>query len=227
MGKLVITDNTGVTTEYTLDKERVTLGRQASNDVLLNDKAVSGHHAAIVTILDDSFLEDLDSTNGTQVNGQPVTKHPLAHGDVITVGRNTVRYFSSDAPVADADKTMILRPGQMPTPAMTAPRPAMPSATNLTGAGKPILGKLRMTTGPNTGRELELSKPLTTIGKPGVQVCAITRRADGYFVVQVDSTGGRKLRINGEDVESTQPRRLANRDTLELSGTRMDFLIID
>lgn len=228
MGKLVITDNTGVTTEYTLDKERVTLGRLASNDVVLNDKAVSGRHAAIVTILDDSFLEDLDSTNGTQVNGQPVTKHPLTHGDVISVGRNTVRYFSSDAPVADSDKTMILRPGQLPTPAMAAPRPAMaPSAVSLTAAGKPILAKLRMSTGANQGRELELSKPLTTIGKPGVQVAAITRRADGYFVVQVDSTGGRKLRINGVDVEATQPRRLADRDTLELSGTRMEFIIID
>lgn len=221
MGKLVITDNTGVTTEYTLDKERVTLGRQASNDVVLNDKAVSGRHAAIVTILDDSFLEDLDSTNGTQVNGQPVTKHPLAHGDVITVGRNTVRYFGSDEPLADSDKTMILRPGAItPTP----PRPTV--APSAKAATKPMLGKLRVNTGPNQGRELELSKALTTIGKPGVQVCAITRRADGYFVVQVDSGDGRKLRINGADVDSNQPRRLADRDTIELSGTRMEFLLI-
>lgn len=221
MGKLVITDNTGVTTEFTLDKERVTIGRQASNDVVLNDKAVSGRHAAIVTILDDSFLEDLDSTNGTQVNGQPVTKHPLAHGDVITVGRNTVRYFGSDAPLADADKTMILRPGQI-TP-MAPPRAVVPPPA---AAAKPVLGKLRVNTGPNQGRELELSKPLTTIGKPGVQVCAITRRADGYFVMQVDSGDGRKLRINGSDVESNQTRRLSDRDTLELSGTKMEFLLV-
>lgn len=222
MGKLVITDNTGVTTEYTLAKERVTLGRQASNDVVLNDKAVSGRHAAIVTILDDSFLEDLDSTNGTQVNGQPVTKHPLAHGDVITVGRNTVRYLGSDAPLADADKTMILRPGSI--------RPVAPSRPAVSPTppvvARPVLGKLRVTTGPSQGREVELSKPLTTIGKPGVQVCAITRRADGYFVMQVDSGDGRKLRINGADIDSNQTRRLSDRDTLELSGTRMEFLVV-
>lgn len=227
MGKLVITDNTGVTTEYSLDKERVTIGRQASNDVVLNDKAVSGRHAAIVTILDDSFLEDLDSTNGTQVNGQPVTKHPLAHGDVVTVGRNTVRYFSSDLPEGDADKTMILRPGQLPTPAMAPPRAMTSPPPGLGGAAKPVLGRLRVSSGPNQGRELELSKALTTIGKPGVQVAAITRRADGYFIVQVDSSGGRKLRINGADVEATQPRRLAHRDNIELSGTHMEFMVVD
>ena len=232
MGKLVITDNTGVTTDFELNAERVTIGRQASNDVVLNDKAVSGRHAAIVTILDDSFLEDLDSTNGTQVNGQPVTKHQLAHGDVITIGRNTVRYFSSDVPETEMDKTMILRPGAVP-PA-TRPVPGSPGGMSapragidpsLISAGKPVLGKLRIATGPNTGKEMELSKPLTTFGKPGVQVAAITRRADGYYIVQVDSTGGRKLRINGVDVEP-QPRKLADRDRVELAGTQMEFIVV-
>lgn len=232
MGKLVITDNTGVTTDFELNAERVTIGRQASNDVVLNDKAVSGRHAAIVTILDDSFLEDLDSTNGTQVNGQPVTKHPLAHGDVITVGRNTVRYFSSDVPEVEMDKTMILRPGAIPPAVRPAParaggapagRPGIDPS--LISAGKPVLGKLRIASGPNSGKEMELSKPLTTFGKPGVQVAAITRRADGYYIVQVDSTGGRKLRINGADVEP-QPRKLADRDRVELAGTQMEFVVV-
>lgn len=227
MGKLVITDNTGVTTDFELDAERVTIGRQASNDVVLNDKAVSGRHAAIVTILDDSFLEDLDSTNGTQVNGQPVTKHPLAHGDVITIGRNTVRYFSADVPETEMDKTMVLRPGSVLPPSVPRPAPAPRPGIDpsLITAGKPLLGKLRIATGPNQGKEMELSKALTTLGKPGVQVAAITRRADGYYIVQVDSTGGRKLRINGGDVEP-QPRKLGDRDRLELAGTQMEFIVI-
>ncbi len=229
MGKLVITDNTGVTTDFELNAERVSLGRQATNDIVLNDKATSGRHAAIVTILDDSFLEDLDSTNGTQVNGQPVTKHPLAHGDVITIGRNTVRYFSSDVPESEMDKTMVLRPGaalppSRPQPAARpAPRPAIDP--HLISAGKPVLGKLRMASGSTEGREMELSKALTTLGKVGVQVAAITRRSDGYYIVLVESAGGRKLRINGADVEP-QPRRLADRDRVELAGTQMDFLLI-
>jgi hypothetical protein len=224
MGKLVITDNTGNTTEHELDKERVTIGRQASNDIVLNDKAVSGRHAAVVTILEDSFLEDLDSTNGTQVNGQPVTKHPLVHGDVITMGRHTARFFSGDVSQSEMDKTMILRPGAIAA-AMRPPAPPPVSTPSPASAGKPLLGKLRVTSGPNQGRELELSKPLTTIGKPGVQVAAITRRADGYYIVQVDGGAGRKLRINDTDIEA-QPRRLADRDGIELAGTRMEFHII-
>jgi pSer/pThr/pTyr-binding forkhead associated (FHA) protein len=227
MGKLVITDNNGVTTQFDLSAERVTIGRAAGNDIVLNDKATSGRHAAIVTILEDSFLEDLDSTNGTQVNGTPVTKHPLAHGDVITIGRNTLRFFTAEASEAEMDKTMILRPGSIP-PAATRPAAARPAGSvnpALIGAGKPVLGKLRITSGANQGREMELSKPLTTLGKPGVQVAAITRRAEGYYIVQVDSTGGRKLRINGADVEP-QPRRLSDGDRVELAGTQMEFRVI-
>lgn len=227
MGKLVITDNNGATTQFDLKAERVTIGRAAGNDIVLNDKATSGRHAAIVTILDDSFLEDLDSTNGTQVNGQPVTKHPLAHGDVVTIGRNTLRYFTTEASDADMDRTMILRPGAIVPPVRPAPppRPSAPPSANLTGAGKPVLGKLRLASGPNQGREMELNKPLTTLGKPGVQVAAITRRAEGYYIVQVDSTGGRKLRINGTEVEP-QPRRLADGDRIELAGTQMEFRVV-
>jgi pSer/pThr/pTyr-binding forkhead associated (FHA) protein len=230
MGKLVITDNTGVTTQFELHAERVTIGRAPGNDVVLNDKATSGKHAAIVTILDDSFLEDLDSTNGTQVNGQPVTKHPLAHGDVVTIGRNTLRYYTTgEADDSDNDRTMMLRPGTAGMaalrPAAAPPRPTPSIDPNLMGAGKPVLGKLRIASGPNQGREMELSKPLTTLGKPGVQVAAITRRAEGYYIVQVDSTGGRKLRINGADVDP-QPRRLADRDRIELAGTQMEFVIV-
>lgn len=238
MGKLVITDNNGVTTDFELKTEKVTLGRQTSNDIVLNDKAVSGRHAAIVTILDDSFLEDLDSTNGTQVNGQPVTKHALVHGDVITIGRNSLRYFSVEVPASEMDKTMILRagaivpPSRLPTPVPPAPAP-VPAAPpprpaihpNLVATGKPVLAKLRIASGPNQGKEMELSKPLTTLGKPGVQVAAITRRSDGYYIVQVDSASGRKLRINDVEVEP-QPRRLADRDRVELAGTQMDFVLI-
>lgn len=224
MGKLVITDCNGVTTSFELDTERVTIGRQSGNDVVLSDKATSGRHAAIVTILDDSFLEDLGSTNGTQVNGQPVTRHPLAHGDVIAIGRTTLRYFSTEASEAEMDKTIMLRPAAVPPPGrVPPPRPA--ADAGLITAGKPLLAKLRISSGSSQGRELQLSKPLTTLGKPGVQVAAITRRADGYYVVQVDSSGGRKLRINDVEVEP-QPRRLADHDRLELAGTRMEFIVV-
>lgn len=241
MSKLVITDTNGLVTERELDKERITIGRQAGNDIVLSDKAVSGRHAAIVTILDDSFLEDLESTNGTQVNGQPVTKHALAHGDVITLGRNSVRFLNEDEGGSDMDKTMMLRPGAMPKPTPPpaappsmpryAPPPtraaATPSASSLAAAGKPILGKLRVSSGPNQGRELELSKPLTTIGRPGVQVAAITRRAEGYYIVQVgEASGGPGIRVNHAEI-GVQTRRLSDQDQIELAGTQMQFLLIN
>lgn len=240
MGKLIITDSNGVTSEQDLSKERVTIGRHSTNDVVLNDKAVSGKHAAIVTILQDSFLEDLDSTNGTQVNGQPITKHPLADGDVITLGRNTLKYLAEEEG-DEMDKTMVLRPGQFssafkPQPSShgsvsTKPAPRITdtelAAAAVATAGKPILGKLRVASGSNAGKELELTKALTTIGKPGVQVAAITRRADGYYIVHVGGgSGTRRPMVNGAEIDA-QARRLAHNDSIELAGTKMNFLVVE
>lgn len=232
MGKLIVSDSNGQTREYALDKERVTIGRHQDNDIPLNDKAVSGHHAVVITILQDSFLEDLDSTNGTQVNGRQIAKHPLSHGDVISVGRNTLRFEGEAAGTDDFERTMILKPGQFgaafdaqvnkataPAPAAAAPAPAAAPAR------APLMAKLRVASGPNAGKELELSKALTTIGKPGVQVAAITRRADGYYIVHVGGeSGGPRPLVNGQQIDA-QARKLINNDAIELAGTKMLFLL--
>ena len=238
MSKLVITDTEGRVHDYELDRERVTIGRQAGNDIVLADKAVSSRHAVVVTILDDSFLEDLGSTNGTQVNGQPITRHALAHGDLISMGRNSLRFLGNpDAEPAD-DRTMILRPNRPgvppPMPAAPPPRPAvvprpnpgMLGSASLASSGKPVLGKLRISSGPNVGRELELTKPLTTLGRPGVQVAAITRRADGYYIVQVGASQGKRLMLNGREIDD-QAHKLNDQDQIELAGTRMQYLRVD
>ncbi|PPE72597.1 hypothetical protein C3942_17615 [Solimonas fluminis] len=248
MGKLIVTDSSGQTKDFPLNKERVTIGRHADNDIPLNDKAVSGHHAVVITILQDSFLEDLDSTNGTQVNSKQIAKHPLSHGDVISIGRNSLRY-EGEGQGADDDfeKTMILKPGQFgaafdaqvnkatgspaaaPAPSLAASHghaPAAAPSLASTNAPKPVLGKLRVVSGPNQGKELELSKALTTIGKPGVQVAAITRRADGYYIVHVGGqAGGAKPLVNGAPLD-TQARKLNDGDVVELAGTQMSFMII-
>ncbi|MES0874070.1 FHA domain-containing protein [Sinimarinibacterium thermocellulolyticum] len=235
MGKLIVTDSSGKTSEFELTKERVTIGRHADNDIALADKAVSGHHAVVITVLQESFLEDLDSTNGTQVNGKAVTKHPLSHGDVITIGRNTLRYESNAGAEDDFERTMILKPGQFGAafdaqvgkavggaPSSDAPRPPAAAAP---AAAKPMLAKLRVASGPNAGKELELSKALTTIGKPGVQVAAVTRRADGYYIVHVGGdTGSQRPLVNGQPID-TQARKLSHNDTVELVGTKMTFLM--
>lgn len=241
MGKLIVTDSNGQTREYPLTKERIAIGRHPDNDVSLNDKAVSGHHAVVITILQDSFLEDLDSTNGTQVNGRQIAKHPLSNGDVITIGRNVLKFEGDGAGDDDFEKTMILKPGQYgaafdaqvsraatpaPAPAPAAAVPATPAVVSSPSTGRPLLGKLRVSSGPNAGKELELSKALTTIGKPGVQVAAVTRRSDGYYIVHVGGDGaGQKPLVNGLPIDA-QARKLQHNDTVELVGTKMTFLIV-
>ena len=229
MGKLIVTNANGETSDFELSKERVTVGRHNDNDICLNDKAVSGHHAVIITILQDSFLEDLDSTNGTQVNGKQIAKHPLSNGDVIAIGRNTLKYEGEGGGDEDEfEKTMILRPSQLGAAldesvkkadsAPAAPRPA-PDA-------KPMIGKLKVASGPSAGKELQLTKALTPLGKPGVQVAAITRRADGYYIVHVggQSGGTRRPVVNGAQID-VQARKLSNGDEIELAGTKMTFLM--
>lgn len=228
MGKLIVTEADGKSREVALDKERVTIGRHADNDIAFNDKAVSGHHAVVITILSDSFLEDLDSTNGTLVNGKQVAKHPLSHGDTVTIGRNSLRYEAEQSgDEDDFEKTMILRPGQV-SAAMGTPKPPAATAAAAVGAaavGAPLNGKLRVDSGSNAGKELELTKALTTIGKPGVQVAAITKRADGYYIVHVGgAAGGKRPLVNGVEID-TQARKLNNGDVVELAGTKMSFLL--
>lgn len=230
MSKLVVTDANGVTKEVPLSKERVTIGRAPDNDIPFpGDKAVSGHHAVVITILQDSFLEDLDSTNGTQVNGKQVAKHPLSNGDVIMIGRNQLKYQGEGGGEEDDfEKTMIIRPGQMgaafdananKAAGGAPPAPAAPAT--------PMVGKLKVASGPNAGKELVLTKALTTLGRPGDQVAAITRRADGYYIVHVGGQGGGVKRpvVNGKEID-VQAVKLAANDVIELAGTKMNFLLV-
>jgi FHA domain len=112
MAKLILSVDGTVLKEISLMKERTTLGRKPHNDIQVDNLAVSGEHAAIITILNDSFIEDLNSTNGTLVNGKPIKKHFLQNNDVIEIGKHKLKYFG-EAPAQvstqDFEKTMIIR----------------------------------------------------------------------------------------------------------------------
>lgn len=227
MGKITVMDGNKVVNTVELTADRTTIGRHPDNDIQLQDNAVSGRHAVIMTILSDSFLEDLNSTNGTLVNGRQIAKHPLADGDVITLGQHTLKYESAvKVDESELEQTMIIRPGQMATAAEQAGERlgSAPAAE----APKPQKAKLRLTSGANAGRELELTKALTTIGRPGVQVAAVTRRPDGFYLVHVggqDSNSKRPL-VNGESI-GVHARQLVNGDTIELAGAKLEFLTTD
>jgi pSer/pThr/pTyr-binding forkhead associated (FHA) protein len=242
MAKLIMSLDNAVIREVPLDKERFTIGRKAHNDIQIDNLAVSGEHALIVTILNDSFLEDLGSTNGTLVNGNPVKKHILQTNDVIEIGKYKLK-FMSEAPtgaasVADFEKTMVLRApmGRMPSPApggggfgdtqvsatatqTTQSRP--PQAPPPVAPRQPEkLAAVQILTGPSAGKELELVKNLTTLGKPGVQVAVITRRPHGYFITHVE--GANFPVVNGKALDS-QAHQLNDHDVIELAGVKMEF----
>ena len=113
MAKLIMSLDNAVIREVPLDKGRFTIGRKPHNDIQIDNLAVSGEHALIVTILNDSFLEDLGSTNGTLVNGNPVKKHILQTNDVVEIGKYKLKYVNDanagQATVQDFEKTMVLR----------------------------------------------------------------------------------------------------------------------
>ena len=286
MAKLILSMDGLVLKEIPLTKERTTIGRKPHNDIQIDNLAVSGEHAVIVTILNDCFLEDLGSTNGTLVNGNPVKKHFLQSNDVVELGKYRLK-FVGEAPVpaaaaekADFEKTMVLRPSAMkaaseqaravgagaaeaaraaaaqqaaasatatgiadkdnkaalapaPAPAPAAPAPvaavhtatapAMPAAPAAPAArsGHP-LGAIQIMTGGNAGKELELGKPLTTLGKPGVQVAVLTRRPQGYFITHVE--GANPPTVNGQAI-GTAPHALKDHDLIELAGVKMEFFL--
>jgi pSer/pThr/pTyr-binding forkhead associated (FHA) protein len=242
MARLILSLDGQVLAEYNMAKERYTIGRLPDNDVRIDNAAVSGHHGLIINILNDSFLEDLNSTNGTYVNGKLIKKHALTHGDVITVGHHHLRFVDSQVESSEQDefeRTLVIQPGQVSeerlkaatesaAPLAAAARPATPaaapesrSAADKSAPSRPA--KLQVLSGQFAGRELELAKTLTTLGRPGVQVAAISRRADGYFVVHVESARPADYPlVNGQPI-GPQARRLQDNDVLTLAGVKMGF----
>jgi len=253
--KIILSMDGVVLQEYALSKERMTIGRKAHNDIVIDNLAVSGEHAAIVTIQNDSFLEDLDSTNGVMVNGAATKKHFLQNSDVIEIGKYKIKYLNdqpTQTTAADFERTMVLRAPVKPAankPAMAATTQAIPTvvtsedaldATGKFNATGPLTGSLaqagagaqaqaptsqapavvQILNGPNAGKELELVKNLTTLGKPGVQVAVLARRPHGYFLTHVE--GVTFPVVNGESL-GEHLRQLNDHDIIELAGVKMEF----
>ena len=233
MSRLILSIDDHVLAEYNMSKERYTIGRLPDNDVRIDNPAVSGHHSLIINILNDSFLEDLNSTNGTYVNGHLVKKHALQHGDVITIGQHQLKFVDQRVAESSEDefeKTMVINPQAHDQAAISKAQSAATAARRKTGtrtnASVIRAAKLQVLTGNFAGRELELVKALTTLGQPGGQVAAITRRADGYYIVQVSSRGeDDSPLVNGQKI-GLQARRLEDSDVIELAGIKMGFFAI-
>ncbi|MDH4053769.1 MAG: FHA domain-containing protein [Gammaproteobacteria bacterium] len=281
MARLILSLDNQVLAEYNMTKERYTVGRLPDNDVRIDNPAVSGHHSLIINILNDSFLEDLNSTNGTYVNGKLIKKHALQHGDVITIGHHQLRFSdqqTNDTEQDEFEKTMVIPTGQQNAQQLAKAEAAAEKAAAKAAAeakrdkspdvaaavkldpeeaaalqekpkkaasmGEKVshtstswgidksnapsalpLAKLQVLSGAFAGRELELTKALTTLGRPGVQVAAITRRAEGYYIVHVESgKEGDFPLVNGQPT-GAQARKLQDNDVVQLAGVKMGFFI--
>jgi pSer/pThr/pTyr-binding forkhead associated (FHA) protein len=231
MARLILSLDGQVLAEYNMNKERYTVGRLPDNDIRIDNPAVSGHHSLIINILNDSFLEDLNSTNGTYVNGKLIKKHALQHGDVITAGHHQLRFVEDDDAQQDEfEKTMVIQPSQRPIERIQAARAAADTGATTTrralpdGANQPVKkARLQVLSGAFAGRELELVKALTTLGRPGIQVAAITRRSDGFYIVHVDADAPDNYPlVNGTPI-GAQVRRLVDNDVIQLAGVKMGF----
>ncbi len=242
MAKLVLSLGGAFQAEFPLNKERMTIGRKPDNDIQVDNLAVSGKHALIITILDDSFVEDLGSTNGTYVNGKLIKKHALRHGDVIGVGKHEVKYINEHATADDEEleKTIVMKPGSASAAAAiakalgrAAPAPAPATAAAASPAAAPQaprmpFGKLHILTGPIAGKQLELARPSITLGRPGIQVAVISRRPEGYFLTHIegDAGGAPKFPIVNGDPIGPRSYQLRNHDVIELAAIKMEFVLV-
>ncbi len=213
MPKMIVSIDGVVIKEVQLTKDRTTLGRRPYNDIVIDNLAVSGEHAVIQLAGNEVHLEDLNSTNGTYVNGKAVKKQMLANNDTIEIGKYKIKYVNETAE-AGFERTMVIKAGSagVAAPASATPTPA---ATATTGNAA-----IKVLSGAAAGREVPLVKVVTTIGKPGVAVAAITKRPHGFVVAHVE--GASKPTLNGAPI-GAEPVTLKNGDVLELAGTQMQF----
>lgn len=238
--------------EFALDKERITIGRRPTNDIHIDNLAVSGDHAAIVTIGNDSFLEDLNSTNGTLVNNKPIKKHVLLHNDVIEFGKYQLKYENKTQEKMPKhngfENTVVMRPARLVVPASDVETEveknskelvfheqavkdniAEPDTSTLSqqallesAADVQKMGHLQVLSGSESGRDLSLNKALTTLGKPGEQVAVITKRPHGYFIAHVE--GEKRPIVNGQNI-GMQAFALNDHDVIDLAGVKMEFYL--
>jgi pSer/pThr/pTyr-binding forkhead associated (FHA) protein len=226
MAKLILSMDGLVLKEIPLNKERLTIGRKPHNDIQIDNLAISGEHAVVVNILDDSFLEDLNSTNGTLVNGQPIKKHFLRNNDVVELGKYKLKYMvdlQSSAAASEFEKNAALRSSSIkPSGELKLePNDAL-TRSNVAAAATIAAGAIQLLNGPNAGKELELTKTLTTLGKPGLQVAVIARRPHGYFLTHVE--GLQFPMVNGQALDA-QARPLRDHDVIEIAGIKMEFFL--
>lgn len=205
MARLIITHQGTVIKEFDLSKEKITVGRKPSNDIILDDPTVSGEHAAFLH-MQHTYIEDLKSTNGVKLNGKAVNKRQLNHGDIVVIGQHEFKFI--DDAVQDFESTVIIAP----------PVQANPETKKIVKA-KVVIAK-----GPKEGESIALNKPYTKLGSSS-QVAVIARRGESYYLMPM--TGGAQgdsPKLNGQQI-GAESMLLKNGDLIEVAATQLKFTI--
>jgi len=202
MAKLIISINGLNVQEYELGQERVAIGRNPINDIVLNEPVVSGEHAALQFGAKGATITDLGSTNGTLLNGERVKKSPLQHNDVIAIGNHTLRYV--DKAVQDFASTVILQQESDKAAAQQA--------------------ELKILNGPRAGERMPITKERTALGKPGMQVAVIVQKGSAYELMPIAVSGTAvTTRLNGKLVGG-QAQPLSFGDEIEIADVRLTLV---
>ena len=228
MPKMIVSIDGVVIKEVQLTKDRTSLGRRPYNDIVIDNLAVSGEHAVLQMSGTEVYVEDLNSTNGTYVNGKAVKKQLLQNSDMVEIGKYKIKYVNETAD-AGFEKTMMIKAGSagLVAPGTSAALGAAPASAPVlvpapvSASGAPANAAIKVMSGAAAGREVPLVKVVTTIGKPGVAVAAITKRPHGFVIAHVE--GVNKPSLNGAPI-GAEPVALKNGDVLELAGTQMQFV---
>lgn len=191
MAKLVISLDGVLIREVILDKDHISMGRRPYNHVVVDNLAISGDHAIFQYVGGSWYVEDMNSTNGTSVNGVKVKRQKLNHDDIISVAKFRILF---DAPAGSAE--------------------IPPKVTGVLDSA------ICVVSGPSAGRRVVLGKPVTTLGKPGIAVASITRRAENFLLRYIE--GSRPLMCNG-NIISSREHILAHGDEIDLAGVQMRF----
>ena len=237
MAKIIIKFNNEVIDHIDLKQGDMKIGRKPGCEIMIDNLAISGEHANIFTVGEDSFIQDMGSTNGTFINNKKITKHHLKNGDAVVIGKHTLVYLTESARAREPDdfaKTVIIspaarepvepRPAPKPAPPAESESPAITVETLKKDAPPPKVdrhGALFVLSGVNSGKRIELLKKITNLGRTGKRAGTIAQIGDGYLLTPGDDE---HPMLNGKPIPK-EGSRLKNGDLIEISGTRLQFYL--
>lgn len=223
MAKLVLSAGGSVVFQCFVDKERLSIGRDPTNPIVIDDPSVSREHAAIVAVGNDHILEDLASANGTFVNGKRMLRRILQHGDVVAFGAFNLRYLNpKTAAEVGLDRTMLIEGIAEAQAGLPADGEALPVPRTRATRIKFPNGRVYMVTGPRAGMTIELDRVVARFGKPGHRSAVLVRRPHGYFLAHVE--GRRAARVNGQPA-GKEARRVNDGDVIEVADEKFQFAV--